>query len=260
MKWIISCLFLFIVGSHITWAQSTTDSIKKHSPKDSIAITKAKNTDSISKKKTALIDTTAKKKEPKPPYIHQFRIGVDVARITYNFLYPDKPGYELQLDYLLRKGNYAVLEGGFGKNKVDFETLKYDNKGSYFRLGIDKNVLTILNVKDFDIFFIGLRYGMAFGSISEARFLVPSFYGPSIEGTTPGSNYFIHWGEINAGLRVEVLKNCFVGWNIRLKFLLNSGQFDALAPSYVPGYGKGDKTTNFDGNFYVSYALRWGGK
>jgi len=252
MKWMITCL-LVLAGMPAVLAQKGTDSTGKGSTirRDTTIVIN-------SHRDTTQADTT--KKTVKPPYVHQFRVGIDVARIVYNFMYSDRKAYELQFDYALRKGNYLVAEAGWGKNNVDFETLKYSNSGEYLRLGIDKNVLTILNDHDFDIFFIGLRYGMAIGKVSEATFLVPSYYGPSIEGTTPGSNYFIHWGEITAGLRVELLKDLFVGWNIRLKFLLNSGEFSELAPSYVPGYGKGDKTTNFDGNFYISYALRWGGK
>lgn len=204
--------------------------------------------------------STVKKKASKPPYVHQFRISVDAARLASNFIYTDKKGYEMQVDYKLRGNNYAVFETGFGKNIVDYTNLQYDNTGGFLKLGIDKNVIDIISDKDYDILFIGLRYGMGFGKRSNATFLVPSYFGPPSEGTSTGESYFIHWGELTLGLRVEIFKQFFVGWNARVKFLFNSGAFQQLAPSYVPGYGAGDKSTVAGGNIYVCYAIRWGGK
>jgi len=219
---------------------------------------KVSSTDSLIRKDDS--STVAKKKEPKLSYEHQLRIGVDVARLATNFIDKDKIGYEVQFDYLLRNKNYAVFETGFGKNTVDYTNLKYNNNGAFFKIGLDKNVIDIVNDHDYDIFFIGVRYGMAFGKRDSVTFLVPSYFGPPSEGGKPAENYFIHWGEITLGLRVEIFKQVFVGWNARIKFLFNSGAFQELAPSYVPGYGAGDKSTVAGGNFYVNYAIRWGGK
>lgn len=227
---------------------NTKDSTKKQ---DSIA------GKTVGASGTKTDSTTTKKKEPKPPYIHQLRFNLDVARLATNFIYPDKKGFEFAIDYKLRGKNYLVAEGGWGKNKVDYTNLQYDNTGSFIKLGIDKNVVDVLNDKDFDVFFIGIRYGMGFGQRSTATFLVPSYFGPPEVGTSEAENYLIHWGEINAGVRVEILENWFVGWNVRVKFLLNAGEFKTLAPSYAPGYGKGDKSTFTGANLYLAYALRW---
>lgn len=224
---------------------------------------KNKTNDSlIDEGKNVVTDSSdvAKKKAPKPPYVHQFRVGIDIARIATNFIYADRKGYELQFDYLLRGNNYLVFETGFGKNIVDYSNLKYDNKGTFLKLGIDKNVIDILNDRDFDIFFIGLRYGVGFGKRDSVTFFTPSYFGPPSEGGKPAENYFIHWGELTLGLKVEIFKQLFVGWNARIKFLFNSGAFQELAPGYVPGYGAGDKSVVAGGNFYISYAIRWGGK
>jgi hypothetical protein len=218
------------------------------------------NRDSLNKKNTVADTSSQKKKEPKPPYVHQFRVGFDLSRIAANIMFPSKQGYEVQMDYLLRNNIYLAAETGFGKGKVDYENLKYSNNGYYFKFGVDKSFLDIISNKDFDIGFIGLRYGIGPGKRTEATYSIPSLFGTPATGSVPAQNYLVHWGEITGGVKVEMFKNFFLGWNVRMRFLINSGVFKELAPAYIPGFGKGDKSTAFDINFYASYAIRWGGK
>ncbi len=191
------------------------------------------------------------------PYVHQLRIGFDISRIAFNLMYPSRIAYEIQADYALKGKSYLALETGLGRGKVDYENLKYNSNGYFLRLGIDQSLLDRLHINDFDMAFIGVRYGMGIGSRNEAHYFVPSPFGKGSSGTVPGQNFMVHWGELTAGIRVEVWQGLFAGWNLRAKFLLNSGVFKELAPNYIPGYGKGDKSTVFDFNFYISYALRW---
>ncbi|HEY0298585.1 MAG TPA: DUF6048 family protein, partial [Arachidicoccus sp.] len=186
MRLTIPLLFLCLFGASFAKAQSRS-------------IPTIPTKDTSSKTTIAKTDTAAKKKAVKLPYVHQFRIGLDLASIATSVLYSDKDVVEVQLDYKLRKTNYLVLETGYGKNNVNYDNLKYSNSNGYIRLGIDKNVLDVLSPKDFDIFFIGVRLGMGLGSRSDATFLVPSYFGPTTEGDKPSKGYFLYWGEINAG-------------------------------------------------------------
>lgn len=213
-------------------------------------------------KKIPLQDTTAgkKNKTPKPPYIHQFRLGFDVSRIAFNLMYPSRQGYELQADYAMRGKLYAAAEAGFGHGKINYPNLQYTTNSYFVRLGIDQSVLDRIGPLDFDMAFIGVRYGMSIGNRSDATYLVPSPFGLPDSGFVAGQSFVAHWGEIVGGVKVELGKGIFAGWNFRGKFLMNSGIFKDLAPNYIAGYGKGDKSTVFDFNFYVSYAIRWNKK
>jgi hypothetical protein len=197
-------------------------------------------------------------KEPKPPYIHQFRVGFDISRIPFNIMYPSRQGYEIQADYALRGKLYLAAETGFGKGKIDYDNLKYTTTGYFFRVGVDNSFLDRLSPRDFDMAFVGIRYGMGIGKRNDAEYSVPSIFGPPATGSVPAQSFVVHWGELVAGIKVELWKGIFAGWNFRAKFLLNSGVFKELSPNYIPGYGKGDKSTAFDFNFNFSYALRWG--
>lgn len=204
------------------------------------------------------LDSTAKSKLPKPPYIHQFRLGFDISRIAFNIMYPSRQGYEIQADYALRGKLYLAAEAGIGKGTINYENLKYNNNGFFVKFGVDNSFLDILSSSDFDMAFLGARYGVGIGKRSEATYFVPSPFGPSVSGTVAPQNFMVHWGELTGGIKVEFWKGFFAGYNLRMRFMLNPGVFKELAPNYIPGYGKGDKSVTFDFNFYISYALRWG--
>lgn len=203
-------------------------------------------------------DSAATLKTPKLPYIHQFRFGFDISRIAFNIMYPSRQGYEIQADYALRGKLYLAAEAGLGKGTINYDNLKYTNNGFFVKFGVDNSFLDILSSSDFDMAFLGARYGVGIGKRSEATYFVPSPFGPSVSGSVPAQNFMVHWGELTGGIKVEFWKGFFAGYNLRMRFMLNPGVFKELAPNYIPGYGKGDKSVTFDFNFYISYALRWG--
>lgn len=198
-------------------------------------------------------------RESKPDYVHQVRIGADLGTIVYNFAQENRTGYNFIADYALPKNVYLNLGTGFGKGNVDYDHLKYSTQSYFIRAGVDKSLLDQLSKNDFDIAFIGAAYGLGIGQRSAASYTVPTPFGPDISGTSPQQNFVVHWGELTAGIRVELWNNIFAGWNVRARFLLNTGVFDELAPNFIAGYGKADKATSFGFNFYLCYAFRWGG-
>lgn len=187
----------------------------------------------------------------------QLRIGFDVSRPLLNVFYKDRYGYEASVDYYRGNEKYWVFEGGFGGSDIDYDNLKYSSKNSFFRFGFEKSMVPRLYKYDWDYLFFGMKYGMAFINRSEASFTTTDDIWGISAGTIPSKNFTGHWLEINGGIRVEIFKNIFAGYNIRAKFLLNQSPFKELPPAYVAGFGKGEKTTNFDLNFFLLYALRW---
>lgn len=213
-------------------------------------------------------DTTATKittpgkgkvKKPKTPYVHQFSIGYDLSSIVFNIVQPGSSSYEITADYALRNNLFLAAETGFGNGSIDYDHLQYETNSYFIRVGVNKSLLDKLANHDFDIAFIGARYGIGIGQRGEATYFVPSPFGPDIPGHLDAQSFLVHWGELTAGIRVEFWKGIYAGWNVRAKFMLNPGVFGQLAPNYVAGYGKGDKSTSFGFNFYLCYALRWGG-
>ena len=191
---------------------------------------------------------------------HQLSLGFDITHPIINASLSDRKGYEFEADYFLSKELYVVAEGGWGSSNVNYVDLKYTTKNTFYRFGFNKGLLARENPKDWDMMFIGLRG--AFGSISRsaAQYTVIDSLWGSTSGSLGNKNFNGYWAEITGGMRVELVKCLFAGWNIRGKFLLNSKSFSDLSPLYIAGYGRGDKNAVFDFNLYINYSFRWNRK
>jgi hypothetical protein len=209
---------------------------------------------------TTATDTTAiapkvKKKELAG---RQLLLGVDVFHPVINYFNGSQHGYEIESQYYTRNDYYLALEGGGGGANVNYSNLQYNTKNAFLRFGFNKSVLPRNAPKDWDIMFIGLRAAASRVVRGPASYVIVDSVWGNAPGTFPNSStFFAYWAELTAGMRVEVAKNLFVGWNIRGKFMLNGRSFSALSPLYIAGYGRGDKNSAFDFDLYVSYALRW---
>lgn len=191
---------------------------------------------------------------------HQLRLGFDVSRILFNQLQKDKEeriSYELELDFYWRRDMYIVAEGGWGNASLNYPDLAYESNNIFFRAGINKSLLPRLKQDDWDMAFIGLRYGLGLINRGNANYTITDSTWGTVSGTVAGAGLTAHWIELTGGVRVEIAKHLFLGWNMRGKFMLNAKQFTELPPYNIAGYGKGEKNTVFDFNVFLSYAIRW---
>lgn len=191
-------------------------------------------------------------------YIKQVKFGIDVLRLGQNVLQTQSNALLFNADYYLKNNTSIVVEGGVGKGNIDYEHLKYTTNSYNIKLGIDKSMIDKIGFSDLDYLFFGFRYGLAVGNISEGQYSISSTLGTPTNGTIPSRNFSAHWGEMNAGIRVEMIKNWYLGWNFRAKFLLNGGTFkEGIKPVYIAGYGAADKATVFDFGIFLQYAIKW---
>jgi len=205
-------------------------------------------------------DTSHKKHQEPEHFGHQLRLDLDLSRPVINQTQSTHTSYEAAIDYYIKNEVYAVAEGGFGSAVYDYPDLSYKSNSSFFRIGLDKTLIKRINNNDWDVAFMGIRYGAAFINRQEAKYAIIDSVWGTVSGIIPAKSFVAHWAEITGGIKVELLKGLMVGWNIRGRFLLNEKAFRELSPVYIAGYGKGDKTSVFDFNFYLCYAVRWGSK
>lgn len=206
---------------------------------------------------TATVDTSEEVVVRTEPTVHQLALSFDVFQPIMNYHNEVKEGYQFAIDYYLHKELYLVLEGGWGSAHVNYSDLAYNSKNSYYAFGFNKSLINRLTPNDWDMVFMGLRLAAAPIERTMGTYtVVDSFWG-STSGTIPAKNFVGVWAEITAGIRLELIKGFCVGWNIRGKFMLDGKSFKDLPPTYIAGYGKGDKGSVFDFNFYLTYALRW---
>lgn len=188
---------------------------------------------------------------------HQLRIAFDLSKPVLNAILDTRTSYEAAVDYYLRKDLYVVLEAGFGSGRFEYDDLRYTSRNAFVRAGVEKSLLVRLGPKDWDGAFAGIRYGYAPVRRSEATFTTRDTVWGGTSGTVPALNRGVSWVELTGGVRVEVVEHVQLGWTVRGKFLFSQSAFTDLRPSFIAGYGQGDKNTVFDFNVWVAYALRW---
>lgn len=191
----------------------------------------------------------------------QLCLGIDVVRIGANSFYNDRYAYEFQVDYYARNEFYLAAEGGWGGSKVNYDDLKYTTTNSFVQFGFNKSILSRSSKTDWDMMMMGMRAGFANVNRSPVTYtVVDSVWGNTGTQSIGPTSFPVFWLEVTGGMRVEILRGLFAGWNIRGKFVMNGKSFRDLSPLFIAGYGKGDKNANFDFNLYISYGIRWNRK
>ena len=202
-------------------------------------------------------DTVKPKPVVKEKSGRHLSLNLDLYHPVMSMTSSQKSGYEFAADYYTNHDLYVVAEGGWGSSKVDYPDLKYKTKNNFARFGVNRTLLYRYDSSDWDNLFIGARLSAADIQRTNANFVVTdTFWGPG-SGATPGKDFMAYWIEIVLGVRVSVMKDVFLGWTFRAKFMLNGRSFNDLAPIYIAGYGRGDKNSAFDFDFYLTYSINW---
>lgn len=154
----------------------------------------------------------------------------------------------------LKNKYFPTLEAGFaGAKKSSAEDVQFKTNGLFGKMGIDIPVFKPKNksTQESNLFLAGIRLGMSHFNYSLNNLTITDGYWG---GTEPINFDKIattkFWFEINAGIRVEVFKNIFMGWNIKNRHLINKAKPGEIAPWYIPGYGVGK-----DSGWGFSYTL-----
>ena len=181
------------------------------------------------------------------------RVGIDLSRFLLPVMQTAKrSGWEIQAD-VPYKGNYfPTFELGMQwfDNKTD--GYRYQNSGTYARIGVDMNIVKFESLKDHDFVYIGARYGYSLFN-QQADDITYSNYWGTITSSISKRLMSAHWAELVFGMKGELVKNFFLGWCLRTKFPLAVTKDPNQSPYIIPGIGKTDLGVPFDFSFTVSY-------
>ena len=199
------------------------------------------------KKKVKEIDNT--------PLFNGVSIQADAASLLSPLLFGgERYSYEAGLQVDLKHKYYPVFEMGFaGANKISNNDIEFKTSGLFGRIGVDFNFMK--PKKDAkptsNLFLVGVRLGMSSFPYSISNVTVTdNYWGGSETLNYPNQITSKIWFEVVAGIRVEVLKNFYMGWTVRNKNMLTQDATGAVAPWYVPGFG-----LNNGGNWGFNYNL-----
>ena len=155
---------------------------------------------------------------------------------------------EAAVSVRLKNRFFPTFEAGYAGQflqEKDATTPVYDGHGEFVRLGVDINPLK-KHPERRSCLLIGARVGTGLQHLHTPALLADKPQGVWIADA---------WGEIVAGVQVDIVKGFNMGWAVRMKFLFTRSSHDELTtPYYIPGFGyRNDMNWGF--NYYLGYAF-----
>ena len=151
-----------------------------------------------------------------------------------------------------KKKIYIAAELGNENKTTDEPQLNFTTKGTYLKIGADYNMYE--NWLDMEnMITIGARYGFSSFSqeLNSYKIYNPNPYFEESDVIQSGKNFSglsAHWLEIVAGVKAEILNNVFLGFSLRLNYLLTQKEPQDFENLYIPGFNR-----TYDGKFGVGF-------
>ncbi|MDP5000375.1 MAG: DUF6048 family protein [Flavobacterium sp.] len=185
------------------------------------------------------------------PERYGLRLGVDLHKIAQSFYEKDYRGFEIVGDYRLTKRFYIAGEIGNEDKTVDDDRFNFTTKGTYFKVGFDYN--SFENWLDMEnMIYVGMRYGISSFDHTLNSYTIfdpTNYYGENI--ITSGEKFSglnASWLEVVGGIKAELFNNLYLGFSVRLNYLVSNKKPDDFDNLFIPGYNR-----TYDGKFGAGF-------
>jgi len=188
----------------------------------------------------------------KTPARFGLRIGIDAYRLARSSWDKGYRGLELCADYRVGKSWYATAELGNENNQVFDDRLTYTTQGQYIRLGFDYNLYD--NWLDMDnMTYLGIRLGVSRFNhqIDQYKIYYPNPYlgeNNLVDGGFDFTDVHAEWLELVTGIKAEVLPRIYMGFSLRINYIINQKKPDGFENLYIPGFNR-----TYSGPFGVGF-------
>ncbi len=164
----------------------------------------------------------------KPSYL---RVGYDLARSVSSLTDPNHFSQEISAEVDFHS-LILVAESGFARSS--FPTVDYEVDGFYYRVGVDANLIPYDKLRS------AILFSVRYASSTFQHYLQTNFVDDFGERQLSISENGVSssWFEAGLGIKVQLIKNLFMGYSFRLRFANNISGDDQLLPAEVPGYGR----------------------
>ncbi len=202
-------------------------------------------------------DEVEVRKEPRFEVVKDqgLSLGIDIAPFIMRLIKDERTGFSFIGRYGIKNRWFANAEVGFEHIKYNTDDYNYKSNGTFIRVGVDYD---IFNSEDFpfnDNIFVGLRYAYAWQTHESDHFTIVDSYWGDYSGSVSSSAVNSHSIDVVGGIRCEVLRNFYMGWTLRCRFLLASAHSDDLKPYAIAGYGKCDNNVAFGFTYTIEYQI-----
>ena len=194
--------------------------------------------------------------------INKIRFGFDLLKPIVSSSEGDNLNYEIVGDLQLTENIYLAGEYGLVDKVIEDENINFNSTGSFLRIGFDYNMFENWIGMDNSIY-IGLRYGTSNFSSKILDYNVrnkDSYFSNLVTNefqTIEYSNLSGNWIELLLGIKVETLKNVYLGLSLRLNKLLSDEKPNNFGNLFIPGFNKvTDENTFGSGfNYTLTYSI-----
>lgn len=188
-------------------------------------------------------------------FIDGIRLELDVVPVVTTLLSKGETySFEGAVQTKIFQKYFPVAEFGFaGAKKLSTENVNFNTNGVFFRIGNDFSVMKQKegSNKQNNLFLIGGRLGFSSFNYDLNNIIVrDDYWNESKTYNFSNLKSTKLWFEIAASVRVEIIKNIYMGWTIRNKRMLTNDADGKISPWYVPGFG-----VNSTSSWGVNYAL-----
>lgn len=182
------------------------------------------------------------------------RVGVDLTRFAIPFFQPYRRDATVVLDARYNDRVYFAADVSYGLTDHSDTNYTYKSNGVAIAIGVNYNLLKKQVPKENFMLYGGFKYGFALFSYEMPDYNIHSSYWGNYTSSMPTTTKMGHWVELSLGIKVEVLKNLYLGWSLHERILLNNSLAKSdFPPLIIPGYGKGYKGSAFDVQYTISY-------
>ncbi|MGL5318111.1 MAG: DUF6048 family protein, partial [Bacteroidales bacterium] len=170
------------------------------------------------------------------PTITGLYVSADLAGPAMFAFNGEKLQTEVALELGIKNKYYPIIELGMGYANINSEEgFTFKAKPSpYARIGLNYAIME----KNNNAFFVGIRYGYARVNYDIYNVTQGSdYWGESQVVDITGQKASASYAQGVAGLRVNLLKNLFLGWDVRYNILITSSKLKESRVWFIPGYG-----------------------
>ena len=185
------------------------------------------------------------------PESYGLRLGADLHKIARSFYEKDYRGFEVVGDYRLTRRFYIAGELGNENKTIDDDRLNFTTKGTYFKVGFDYN--SFENWLDMEnMIYAGMRYGISSFSQTLNSYTIydpTNYYGENtIISGAEFDSLNASWLEVVGGIKAELFNNLYMGFSVRLNYLVSNKKPDGFDNLFIPGYNR-----TYDGKFGAGF-------
>ena len=188
-------------------------------------------------------------------WFNGIRAEVDLSSFVKSAVSKDTYTFEGALQANILEKFFPVVEFGFAGADRNINNAGFKTEGFFGRAGLDFKAIGV-NPEESSaahIVLVGARLGMSPFTYDISNVEITDDYWNQTQTVDYLNNKTSAlWFEIVGSIRVEIFKNVFMGWSVRMKGQFSETQQGQVSPWYIPGYGI-NKGSRWDFCYSIGY-------